>query len=271
MKTWRVKGKGTSGAPFVVTIKAKDYREVSRKVYDRYGRKPGVIVDSIVLQEDAPKNNPRFMTPRLQQRFNIDDWTAKKIGELNNEIRRLVKNGRTVAEAKRKVKSESVAGPKIWKAVDFLLKEYPPVERNPRKKTAKRKSRSHYKHEDIRPASAMAKGSIRTIKRGKKRVRIGCPKGPGHYNKKTGRCRVGTRAVSILIPNPKEKRFVIFQMRRHRVAGHLRDVFYYWNGEAFVRNYKDAERFYKENAIAIVKATHRAYPHLTLGVSDGKA
>ena len=144
---------------------------------------------------------------------------------------------------------------------------------NPRtkKKTAKRKSRAKYKHEDIRPASSMAKGSIRTVKRGKKRVRIGCPKGPGHYNKKTGRCRVGTRAVSILVPNPKEKTFRIFTIEKRRVAGKLKPVYLYWDGFAFTRRYQDAEKFYREVAIAKVRATHKKHPHIVLGVSDGKA
>ena len=156
------------------------------------------------------------------------------------------------------------------------------LKKNPRtkkKSTRKKKSRAKvsrkglgkFKHIDIRSPSKMAKGSIRTVKRGKKRVRIGCPKGPGHYSKKTGRCKVGTRAVSILVPNPKTKTFRIFQRKRQKVGGAVRDVFYYWNGEAFTRNYNDAERYYRENAIAIVKATHKVYPNIVIGVSDGKA
>lgn len=43
-----------------------------------------------------------------------------------------------------------------------------------------------------------AKGSFRMIKRGKLRLVICCPK--GKWNKRTARCKVGTRAQSILKP-----------------------------------------------------------------------
>lgn len=40
-----------------------------------------------------------------------------------------------------------------------------------------------------------ARGSIRTLKRGKALVRICCPK--GKWSKKAQHCRVGTRAVAV--------------------------------------------------------------------------
>lgn len=47
-----------------------------------------------------------------------------------------------------------------------------------------------------RSPKSCAPGSFRTIKRGKNRIVICCPR--GHWNRKRQRCRVGTRAQSIL-------------------------------------------------------------------------
>ena len=43
-----------------------------------------------------------------------------------------------------------------------------------------------------------AKGSFRTIKRGKTRIVVCCPR--GKWSKRSRRCRVGMRAQSILKP-----------------------------------------------------------------------
>lgn len=48
-----------------------------------------------------------------------------------------------------------------------------------------------------------AKGSFRTITRGKVKIVIGCPK--RKWNKKTGRCKVGTRAQTVLYPRSHPK------------------------------------------------------------------
>ncbi len=59
-------------------------------------------------------------------------------------------------------------------------------------------SHAKYKHKELVPMSEFDPNSIRTIRRGKYLFRIGCPK--GHWSH--GRCSVGTRVVSELIPNP---------------------------------------------------------------------
>jgi len=134
---------------------------------------------------------------------------------------------------------------------------------NPRKK----KTRARYKHKDIAAPSTMAKGSIRTKRVGKKLVRVGCPKGPRHYNKKTGRCKVGTRAVSILSPNPTGKTFRVFAQKS--VAGNVK--YYYWNGDTFDTNYSVAVTMNKDAAIKAMKSWARKYPNIAFGVSNGKA
>lgn len=61
------------------------------------------------------------------------------------------------------------------------------------------RSRATFSHEHLASPRGFAKGSIRTVRlpRGRQ-LRVGCP--TGHYNRSTGRCRVGTRAVSLLRP-----------------------------------------------------------------------
>jgi hypothetical protein len=44
--------------------------------------------------------------------------------------------------------------------------------------------------------SFFAKGSLRTIKRGKVFLIVGCPK--GKWNTKTKRCRIGTKAFELI-------------------------------------------------------------------------
>lgn len=46
--------------------------------------------------------------------------------------------------------------------------------------------------------SQCASGSIRTLKRGSTLVRICCPRGPKHWNRKAKRCRVGMRTQAVL-------------------------------------------------------------------------
>lgn len=141
---------------------------------------------------------------------------------------------------------------------------------NPKRKTKKRPSRSRYKHEDINAPSKMAKGSIRTVsQRGGVKVRVGCPK--GKYNRKTGRCKVGTRAVSVLIPNPKGRTFRVFVKRREKKHGQMRDVFYYYTGDSFDTNFAIAAKMGKEAAIRQMRRFHNKFPQYTFGVSDGKA
>jgi len=131
-----------------------------------------------------------------------------------------------------------------------------------KKKTVKKKTRSKYKHEHIRSSSKMAKGSIRSVvkKRGKKKiiVRVGCPK--GRYNKKTKKCKVGTRAVSVLKPNPT-KNYQVFAVRDKH--------YYFWNGKTFDDNRHKAKLFSKETAREIAQAigrTHRVASGLGFGV-----
>lgn len=118
-----------------------------------------------------------------------------------------------------------------------------------------------YKHKHISSPSQFAKGSIRTIARGKTKVRIGCPK--KQYNKKAQQCRVATRVVSILMPNTKGKTFRVFAKKANK--------FYYYNGEGFDTNYTIAQRYFKDAAISAAKAFSCQYPAMSFGVSDGKA
>jgi len=62
-----------------------------------------------------------------------------------------------------------------------------------------RKSRARFTHKRLASPSKFARGSFRTIRlpRGRRLV-IGCPK--GHWDARAKRCRVGTRAQSILRP-----------------------------------------------------------------------
>lgn len=63
-------------------------------------------------------------------------------------------------------------------------------------------SKGRYIRERQRPPSEFDPRSIRTITRGGKKIVIGCPK--GHWDPKRKRCRVGTRAQSILHPMKKK-------------------------------------------------------------------
>jgi len=132
------------------------------------------------------------------------------------------------------------------------------VRKNAKKKRA---SRSRFKHVHIASPSKFAKGSIRTIKSGKAEIRVGCPK--GKYSKKTRRCKVGTRAVSILKPNPRGKTFRVFARKGTK--------YYYWTGEKFDTNYHISHRLHKDAAIRAARVFARKYPQHVFGVSDGKA
>jgi len=100
---------------------------------------------------------------------------------------------------------------------------------------------TRFEHEHIRPTSAFAKGSIRTVtkKRGKKKieVRVGCPK--GHYSKKTQRCKVGTRAVSVLRENPEHKYLLVAAKGR---------TIWYWDGNKFNLDRRKGKRYNRESA-----------------------
>ena len=58
-----------------------------------------------------------------------------------------------------------------------------------------------YVHEDVEDYKDFDPRSIRTIKRGRYRIRIECPKGKWSPSKQ--KCKVGTRAVSVLKPRKK--------------------------------------------------------------------
>jgi hypothetical protein len=139
---------------------------------------------------------------------------------------------------------------------DFVL------EKNPRRK-------KKYVHKHIRSASTMAKGSIRskTVGRGKKKkiIRVGCPKGPKHYNKKTKKCRVGTRVVSVLTPkkNPRTNyaTFAIAHVGKHK--GKL----FYFNGEKFVMAPKYAKRMSKDSALKLAQRYADLNPLTRFGVT----
>jgi len=127
------------------------------------------------------------------------------------------------------------------------------TKRNPKKK------RTKFKHKHIRSASSMAKGSIRTVKRGKVQVRVGCPKGA--FSRRTKKCAVGTRAVSILKPNPKGYR--VFLRSKNRTG--------YWTGSNFDTVFNKSANLDKADAVALARKMHRKYPNHTFGVSLGRA
>ena len=52
-----------------------------------------------------------------------------------------------------------------------------------------------YKHTKLGARSSCASGSFRRIKAGHALLTICCPR--GYWNKRTKRCRVGTRAIGI--------------------------------------------------------------------------
>jgi hypothetical protein len=136
------------------------------------------------------------------------------------------------------------------------------LRKNPRKK---RGSRSKYKHKKLTPKSRIAAGSFRTVKAGKARVVVGCPK--GKYSKRSKRCKVGTKAVTLLTPNPQGKTFRVFAKKK--IQG--KDKFFYWTGDAFDSNYTLAHRFTRKDAIKVARGFARKFPNMAFGVSDGKA
>lgn len=87
--------------------------------------------------------NPR--STNIAVHFKLDEWSAGKAAELNNTIRYYVNEGIPLDKAVAMVKKETVAGPKIWKAVNAMLKKHPPKKSgkrvlkprvNPRRKSA---------------------------------------------------------------------------------------------------------------------------------------
>jgi len=134
-------------------------------------------------------------------------------------------------------------------------------------KVSKTKSRKRYKHKHIAAPSKFAKGSIRTVTRGKTKIRVGCPKGA--FNKKTQRCRVGTRAVSILKPNPKPMTFRIFVVFTDKKTKHPK--YAYLSKDGWDSDYTKSLKFYRETAIFMAKEFAALHPKNKFGVSDGKA
>lgn len=71
---------------------------------------------------------------------------------------------------------------------------------------ARKRSRSRYRHRKVGSAKALDPRSIRTVKSGRARVVVGCPK--GKYSAKRKRCKVGTRAAAVLTPKQKNPTLV---------------------------------------------------------------
>jgi hypothetical protein len=91
-----------------------------------------------------------------------------------------------------------------------------------------KKSKAKYIHKKPKNGLGLKqadKRSIRTIKRGKHKIRIGCPK--GHYDTMTETCAVGTRAISILHPktekNPSSCKYNLGgKVTKHKRTKHLK-------------------------------------------------
>jgi hypothetical protein len=60
-----------------------------------------------------------------------------------------------------------------------------------------------YVRRRLRSPRACAPGSFRTVKRGRRLLVICCPK--GRWNRRAGRCRVGTMAQSVLTKRKRRR------------------------------------------------------------------
>jgi len=131
--------------------------------------------------------------------------------------------------------------------------------KNPKKK--------RYKHKRIASPSKFARGSIRTKKlSGGKKLRVGCPKKKGKrtYNKKTGRCSVGTRAVSLLTPtrNPKKKAYAVIAVHKNR-RYYLQE-----DRNKFETDKAGARPYTRGGALALAKDFSARYPGRTFGIFE---
>lgn len=107
------------------------------------------------------------------------------------------------------------------------------------KKKAKRKSRS-----------AMAKGSIHSVARGKGKKKV------------KRRRKSGMRKVSILRKNPVET---------YRVFVQIGSKYGYYTGKGFDSEYSLSKGFSKETATRKARQFAKAHPTRTFGVSHGRA
>ena len=156
------------------------------------------------------------------------------------------------------------------KAAKAFMAKIRKMRKNPGKKRAakKRASKSKYKTKHIQAASKFAKGSIRTVKRGKVRVRVGCPK--GRYAKRSGKCKVGTRAVSILTPkNPRKNVWRVIVKKIGEGGKVLSRGF--WTGHNWQTSYATSYPFHdKDTALKFAKKMRDEHDgkRLVFGISD---
>ncbi len=112
--------------------------------------------------------------------------------------------GRAVAHANDAVfyadreKSQLRAKTALQKYCAFQKKLFQATAKHSAASRNPQESRARFLRERVRSPKAFAKGSLRTVTRGKHRVVIGCP--VGKYDRKKKRCRVGTRSQSVLHP-----------------------------------------------------------------------
>lgn len=108
----------------------------------------------------------------------------------------------------------------------------------------------------------------RASKRGKVRVRVGCPK--GRYAKRIGKCKVGTRAVSILTPkNPRKNVWRVIVKKIGEGGKVLSRGF--WTGHNWQTSYATSYPFHdKETALKFAKKMRDEHDgkRLVFGISD---
>lgn len=133
---------------------------------------------------------------------------------------------------------------------EFALKKWlktGDVEITDMKTNPRKKSRSRYKHKRIKSSRAFDARSIRTISRGGKKIRVGCP--VGKYSQKKKRCKVGMRAQAILTPKKNPKETIYFILGKKGIQSGL----YNEDRNSLTDQKEDATHFHDKISANIVK------------------
>ncbi len=104
-------------------------RTTKRNLYDQlFAFISGYEACEILVGHEVKKNprGPSFVKPNVADSFSLDHWSASKAAELNNAVRNMMKTGLSKRAAIAHLKKETVAGPKVWKAVNQMLKAVKP-------------------------------------------------------------------------------------------------------------------------------------------------
>lgn len=129
-------------------------------------------------------------------------------------------------------------------------------------------SRAKFKHKRLVSPKKFAKKSLRTIKRGRKRIIVGCPK--GKYDVKRKVCRVGTRAQAVL--TPKRNPEIHIDVGSHNV--NPKDIYNYAIQASLDRTFKKWDTVgrtkKKETAFAYAKTFAKDHPYYYVKVVKEK-